>query len=45
MVFGGVLQVSVDEDTYKALEAAAKAEGKSIAHVAMERLGKNIKMR
>eukprot|EP00878_Enallax_costatus_P011380 GHUV01011883.1.p1 GENE.GHUV01011883.1~~GHUV01011883.1.p1 ORF type:complete len:376 (+),score=104.69 GHUV01011883.1:903-2030(+) len=37
--------ISVDEDTYQALEAAAKAEGKTIAHVAVERLGKNIKMR
>jgi hypothetical protein len=31
-------QVSIDEDTFKALEAVAKAEGKSISHVASERL-------
>jgi hypothetical protein len=31
-------QVSIDEDTFKALEAVAKAEGKSISHVAAERL-------
>lgn len=40
-----LMQISVDEDTYHALEAAAKAEGKTIAHVAMERLGNNIKVR
>jgi sulfite reductase (ferredoxin) len=34
---GGNL-VSLDESTFKALEAAAKAEGKSIAHVAAEKL-------
>lgn len=33
-----MLQVSIDEDTFKALEAVAKAEGKSISHVAAERL-------
>jgi len=33
-----VLQVSIDEDTFKALEAVAEAEGKSISHVASERL-------
>lgn len=33
-----LLQVSIDEDTFKALEAVAKAEGKSVAHVASERL-------
>jgi hypothetical protein len=30
--------VSIDEDTFRALEAVAKAEGKSISHVAAERL-------
>lgn len=30
--------LSIDEDTLKALEAVAKAEGKSISHVAAERL-------
>jgi hypothetical protein len=33
-------QVSIDEDTFKALEAVAAAEGKSIAHVASEKLQK-----
>jgi hypothetical protein len=33
-------QVSVDEETFKELEAAAAAEGKTIAHVAAERLHK-----
>jgi len=31
-------QVSIDGDTFKALEAAARAEGKSIAHIASEKL-------
>jgi hypothetical protein len=30
--------VSIDGDTFKALEAAARAEGKSIAHIASEKL-------
>jgi hypothetical protein len=33
-------QVSVDEETFRELEAAAAAQGKSIAHVATERLQK-----
>jgi hypothetical protein len=32
------VQVSIDEDTFRALEAVAKAEGKSVSHVAAERL-------
>nr|QPT54870.1 ferredoxin-sulfite reductase [Scenedesmus acutus] len=32
--------VSIDEDTFKALEAVAAAEGKTIAHVASEKLQK-----
>jgi sulfite reductase (ferredoxin) len=35
---GSLATVSIDEDTFKALEAVAKAEGKSISHVAAERL-------
>lgn len=34
------MQVSIDEDTFKALEAVAAAEGKTIAHVASEKLQK-----
>lgn len=35
---GSLATVSIDEDTFRALEAVAKAEGKSISHVAAERL-------
>jgi hypothetical protein len=30
--------VSVDEDTFKALEAAAAAQGKTVSHLAAEKL-------